>query len=75
LNDITVKNSYPLPLIHELQDRLQGARWFTAFDILGAYNRIRIKIGYEWMTAFRTRFGLYEYLVMPFGLTNAPAIF
>ncbi|KAM0721485.1 hypothetical protein Q7P37_002409 [Cladosporium fusiforme] len=66
---------YPLPLIHELQDRLQGAQWFTAFDILGAYNRIRIKEGHEWKTAFRTRFGLYEYLVMPFGLTNAPATF
>ncbi|TLD05659.1 reverse transcriptase domain protein [Venturia nashicola] len=75
LNAITVKNSYPLPLIHELQDRLQGAQWFTAFDIPGAYNRIRIKAGHEWKTAFRTRFGLYEYLVMPFGLTNAPATF
>jgi hypothetical protein len=75
LNDATVKNSYPLPLIHELQDRLQGAQWFTAFDIPGAYNRIRIKAGHEWKTAFRTRFGLYEYLVMPFGLTNAPATF
>ncbi|GAB7336241.1 hypothetical protein MBLNU13_g09002t2 [Cladosporium sp. NU13] len=75
LNDKTIKNSYPLPLIKELQDRLQGAQWFTAFDIPGAYNRIRIKAGHEWKTAFRTRFGLYEYLVMPFGLTNAPATF
>ncbi|KAI7411517.1 hypothetical protein KC336_g12012 [Hortaea werneckii] len=75
LNEITVKNSYPLPLIHELQDRLQGAQWFTAFDIPGAYNRSRMKEGEEWKTAFRTRFGLYEYLVMPFGLTNAPATF
>ena len=54
---------------------MQGAQWFTAFDIPGAYNRIRIKAGHEWKTAFRTRFGLYEYLVMPFGLTNAPATF
>ena len=75
LNDITVKNSYPLPLIHELQDRLQGAQWFTAFDIPGAYNRIRIKAGHEWKTAFRTRFGLYEYLVILFRLINALAIF
>jgi hypothetical protein len=75
LNGETIKNSYPLPLIKELQDRLQGAQWFTAFDIPGAYNRIRIKAGHEWKTAFRTRFGLYEYLVMPFGLTNAPATF
>ena len=75
LNDITVKNSYPLPLIGELQDRLQGKKWFTKFDIPGAFNRIRMKKGDEWKTAFRTRQGLYEYLVMPFGLTNAPATF
>ena len=64
-----------MPLISELQDRLQGAKWFSKFDIPGAYNRIRIKEGEEWKTAMRTRFGLYEYLVMPFGLTNAPATF
>ena len=75
LNNITFKNNYPLPLIGELQDRFQGAKWFTQFDIPGAYNRIRIKHGDEWKTAFRTRFGHYEYLVMPFGLTNAPATF
>jgi hypothetical protein len=73
LNNVTVKNSYPLPLIHELQDRLQGATIFTKLDVPGAYNRIRIKEGDEWKTAFRTKYGLYEYLVMPFGLTNAPA--
>ena len=47
VNNKTVKNSYPLPLIHDLQDRLQGAQWFTAFDIPGAYNRIRMKEGEE----------------------------
>ena len=75
LNDITIKNSYPLPLISELQDKLQGKKWFTKFDIPGAFNQIRMKKGDEWKTAFRTRQGLYEYLVMPFGLTNAPATF
>ena len=75
LNNITVKNSYPLLLISELQDRFQGAQWFTKFDIPGAFNQIRIKEGDEWKTAFWTRSGLYEYLVMPFGLTNAPATF
>ena len=75
LNDITIKNRYPLPLIKELRDRLQGAQWFTALDLKGAYNLIRMKKGEEWKTAFRTRYGHYEYLVMPFGLTNAPASF
>lgn len=75
LNDNTIKNRYPLPLIPELRDKLYGAEWFTALDLKGAYNLIRIKEGDEWKTAFRTRYGLYEYLVMPFGLTNAPASF
>jgi hypothetical protein len=75
LNDITVKNRYPLPLIKELRDQLQGAHWFTAFDLPGAYSLIRIADGHEWKTAFRTQFGHFEYLVMLFGLTNAPATF
>jgi hypothetical protein len=75
LNDITVKDRTPLPLINELKDRLHGMKYFTALDLKGAYNLIRIKEGHEWKTAFRTKFGLYEYLVMPFGLTNAPATF
>jgi len=75
LNEITIKNAYTLPLIQELRDRLQGARWFTKFDIPSAFHRIRIKEGDEWKTAFRTHKGHYEYLVIPFGLTNAPATF
>ena len=75
LNDITIKDRTPLPLIHELQDRLHKAKWFTTADLKGAYNLIRIRKGDEWKTAFRTKFGLFEYLVMPFGLTNAPATF
>ncbi|MGB2685899.1 MAG: pol polyprotein, partial [Olleya sp.] len=73
LNDITIKDCYALPLINELQDRFQGATVFTKLDLRGAYNLIRIKEGEEWKTAFRTRYGLFEYTVMPFGLTNAPA--
>lgn len=75
LNEITVKNRYPLPLIGEMMDRLRGAYWFTSMDLKGAYNLVRMKEGEEWKTAFRTKYGLYEYLVMPFGLTNAPATF
>lgn len=73
LNDITIKNRYPLPNIAELRDRLSHAQVFTALDLRGAYNLIRMKKGEEWKTAFRTRYGHYEYCVMPFGLTNAPA--
>ena len=75
LNNITVKNSYLLPLISELQNWFQGVQWFTKFDILGAFNQICIKEGDEWKTAFWTRLRLYEYLVMPFRLTNVPATF
>ena len=73
LNDITVKDCYALPLINEIQDRLQGAVVYTKLDLRSAFNRIRMKEGEEWKTAFRTRYGLYEYTVMPFGLCNAPA--
>jgi hypothetical protein len=75
LNDITVKDRCPLPLISETLDRLSGAQVFTALDLKDAYYRIPIKRGDEWKTAFRTRYGHFEYLVMPFGLTNAPATF
>ncbi|BAE56502.1 unnamed protein product [Aspergillus oryzae RIB40] len=75
LNDITVKDRHPLPLITEIQDKIRGAKWFTKLDITDAYHRLRIAEGEEWKTAFRTKYGHYEYLVMPFGLTNAPASF
>lgn len=75
LNSITKKDRYPLPLIDNLLDRLKTAKIFTALDLRGAYNLIRVKKGDEWKTSFRTRYGQYEYLVMPFGLTNAPAVF
>jgi transposase InsO family protein len=75
LNDITVKNATPLPLIPELIDKLQGSRYFTKFDVRWGYNNIRIKEGDEWKAAFKCSLGLFEPLVMTFGLCNAPATF
>ena len=75
LNKVIVKNRYPLPLIGEILNRVNGATVFSKIDLKDAYYRIRIRPGDEWKTAFRTRYGQYEYLVMPFGLTNAPAAF
>lgn len=75
LNELTVRNSFPLPLISDLIDRLRFAKVFTKVDLRGAYNLVRIKPGDEWKTAFRCVFGHFEYTVMPFGLANAPAIF
>ena len=75
LNAVTIKNRHPLPLITETLDRLSGAKRFTKLDLKDAYHRIRIKAGDEWKTAFRTRYGHFEYQVMPFGLANAPATF
>ena len=75
LNKITIKNRYPLPLINELLDRVQEAKIYTKLDLRGAYNLVRIAKGEEWKTAFRTRYGHFEYNVMPFGLANAPATF
>jgi hypothetical protein len=75
LNAITVKNRYPIPLVTETLNRLRRATIFTKLDIIAAFNKIRVKEGQEWLTAFNTRYGQFEYLVMPFGLCNAPGTF
>lgn len=75
LNRVTIRDRYPLPLIPELIDRLSGSNIFTKLDVRQAYHRVRMAPGHEFKTAFKTRYGLFEYLVMPFGLTNAPAQF
>ena len=75
LNEVTIRNTYPLPLIKELINRLLNKQWFTKFDIRWGYNNIRIKEGDEWKAAFKTNRGLFEPTVMFFGLTNSPATF
>lgn len=75
LNAITKQDRYPLPLVRETLRSLAKARWFTKVDVRAAFHRIRVKEGDEWKTAFRTRFGLFEWLVTPFGLAGAPATF
>ena len=75
LNNITIKNKYPLPLISSAFESLEEARIFTKLDLWNAYYMVRVREGDEWKTAFNTPMGHWEYLVMPFGLTNAPAVF
>ncbi len=75
LNNITIKNSYSLSLIAELQNRLQSVQWFTKFNILETFNWIWIKEEDEWKTVFCTRLEHYEYLIMRFNLINASVTF
>jgi hypothetical protein len=75
LNEVTIKNKYPLPKIEDLFDQLNGAKVFSKIDLCTGYHQLKVRESNIPKTAFTTRYGLFEYTVMSFGLTNAPAYF
>jgi hypothetical protein len=75
LNDVTVKNKYPLPRIEDLFNQMRGARVFSKVDLRSGYHQMKIRPSDIPKTVFLTRYGLYEFTVISFGLTNAPAYF
>ena len=75
INNITIPNKYPLPLINDLLEQTKGAIWLTNLDLNNAYNLLQIILEDEWKMAFNIPKGLFEYTVMPFELMNVPVSF